>query len=440
MGKNVFLGALVLSALGIATLGGCNSSKSGAGAGADSGSSSADSGSNPDSIPAPDAPNPLCPQGIDPVTGIYAPKGKCCYRTANSTRVKAQGDGALDVLEYRVNYSQTVNHPMSLGVSYVAALTKTVAEAEQQSQLFRFWGPRGGGAAVSGPGKVQVGYGRYNCGKGTYSFFSNKAAPVRTDAPRVSDPARWQSHPMPTVIDVTKTAPEEAAQHDHVVWATNVNRDFSYTPYISMTTYKLDMELLTQGFEIEKLPSDDATMDCAGEIKSDHTGWTAAGLFRTYVNAEVNDHDGIDSLNNQTMCQLLGFGVVTGTTDPAYQCATTVRCTPGTKTGTKNCTWVKLPESLCPETAAEKAMWGCHVGDENNPDKEKTNCTADKVTTTLDPDKGAKTEGQCCDPLGKKTGGLPTCNAFLLRNEFVAAAAEITDEEADGPQENCAAH
>jgi hypothetical protein len=94
---------------------------------------------------------------------------------------------------------------------------------------------------------------------------------------------------------------------------------------------------------------------------------------------------------------------------------------------------MKLPESLCPETAEQKAMWGCHIGAVDNegdadfPGGYPTNCTQEAPTSALDPDLGATSEGQCCDPLGQSPT-LPACNAWLLRQDYTAAAAEITDE------------
>ena len=55
----------------------------------------------------------------------------------------------------------------------------------------------------------------------------------------------------------------------------------------------------------------------------------------------------------------------------------------------------------------------------------------------LDPDKGATSEGQCCDPLAKGTNGLPACNAYRVDSDVAAAAVEITDEPAQQIQQNC---
>jgi hypothetical protein len=92
---------------------------------------------------------------------------------------------------------------------------------------------------------------------------------------------------------------------------------------------------------------------------------------------------------------------------------------------------VKLPDSLCPETPEHQALYGCHLGAEGNPNAEEgypeaLNCTPEAPATALDPDMGATSVGQCCDPLGQ-SATLPACNAYRTVGRFVAAAAEITD-------------
>jgi hypothetical protein len=110
--------------------------------------------------------------------------------------------------------------------------------------------------------------------------------------------------------------------------------------------------------------------------------------------------------------------------------------------GDGGCDWEKLPDSLCPTTDADKALWGCHLGDENNvnqepgyPDAATINCTQEAPTAVADPDSGGSA-GQCCDPMGEDPN-LPACNAYRLIQDFVAAAAEITDDEKDMVQQDC---
>ena len=108
------------------------------------------------------------------------------------------------------------------------------------------------------------------------------------------------------------------------------------------------------------------------------------------------------------------------------------------------CLWVKLPDSLCPESDADKANWKCHLGAQTNVNNEEgypaqVACTMEAPTGPLDPGAGATTTGQCCDPLGDADAAntLPACNAYRLVQKFVAAAAEITDAPTNELQKNC---
>jgi hypothetical protein len=102
---------------------------------------------------------------------------------------------------------------------------------------------------------------------------------------------------------------------------------------------------------------------------------------------------------------------------------------------------VKLPDSLCPSNDDEREIYGCHLGAEGNPNEEEgypetLNCTAEEPTEPLDPDNGATSDGQCCDPLGESTT-LPACNAYRTVQLFVAAAAEITTDPRNSVPEPC---
>jgi hypothetical protein len=119
------------------------------------------------------------------------------------------------------------------------------------------------------------------------------------------------------------------------------------------------------------------------------------------------------------------------------KCLEEQRCMPGTD----GCLWKKLPDSLCPGDEAERALFGCHLGAEGNPNAEAgypatLDCTQDAPTTALDPDMGATSTGQCCDPLGQSST-LPACNAYRTTGTFVAAAAEITDDPRNSLPDVC---
>ena len=106
--------------------------------------------------------------------------------------------------------------------------------------------------------------------------------------------------------------------------------------------------------------------------------------------------------------------------------------------GSEDCLWKKLPDSLCPADDAERELFGCHLGDKQNINEEEdypsVECTDTAPTSPADPDEGPP--GQCCDPLGMSSD-LPPCNAYRLVQDYVAAAAEITDTLADEVQQPC---
>jgi hypothetical protein len=94
---------------------------------------------------------------------------------------------------------------------------------------------------------------------------------------------------------------------------------------------------------------------------------------------------------------------------------------------------------LCPKSDSERELFRCHLGALDNPNEEEgyptsLNCTMTAPSTPLDPDVDPSvSKGQCCDPLGASTDGLPACNAFRIEYAFAAAAVEITDERQDEP-------
>lgn len=419
MGNRAMLKWIGAGALSLACLIGCGDD--GGSSGSDGGGAGSGGGVAPDPL------NPYCPTKVGPLDGEYGLKGDCCYRTANSTRVEEQGDGPDVEVEYRLNYIQTTNHPMSIGLELLRSIGQTRSENEEQSVLWRFTGPREGGEQASGEGTVTIGAGRYNC-DGTYSYYSDTAAPDR-DASK--DKTRWAAQVVPIEIDVTKDKPME---RNVPVWDKNTNRGLTRSPYMNSQTFELDWELVNQGYTIEAMPYDEKSLNCIGK-RSESGGWEAGGTFIVYTPLDLNDKEPIAALNGQTYCQLVAFGVVPPDeiSSPAYSCADVERCEPGST----DCKWIKLPDSLCPVTAEQQADWGCHVGYENNPDNEPTKCSQEAPTSTRDPKTGATDEGQCCDPLGKGTGGLPACNAYFLRNEFVAAAADITDDPVNEIQQDC---
>jgi len=362
-----------------------------------------------------------CPEYIGPLDGPYAQKGECCYRTSNSERLEAYGDGPAAITEFRLNASDTINHPMSLSLDSTAAVATARLDHHEQSLLTRFTMPRANGEVASGPGTAMIGNGTYNC-DGTFSFFGNAAAPARTIS---DDPARWGVDLVPTTVDATKSGIDRAKAS----FADTTNRTFAYTPFVNPSTYELEWELVSQGFEIIEIPTGPEYEDCVGARE---TGvWRPEGKFETYTPMALNDVDIIPSIT-ETLCQLMAFGIYAAMPGVEPPKCTDARCMPGEA----GCPWVKLPDSLCPLTVEDQAKWDCHIGDEANEDGEPTNCTAEAPTGVLDPAMGATSEGQCCDPLGV-SATLPACNSYRLVNAFVAAAVDITDEPINEGQKDC---
>jgi hypothetical protein len=372
--------------------------------------------------------NLTCPEMI-PVTGACAEKGDCCHRASNTKKEMAlKPEDDMLVLEYRVQYSNTLNHPKSIGLQSLANLTTTRFEQEQQSQLWRYELPRSGGKEVSGMGKLTIGVGRYNC-DGTYSYYGANAAPKVGGFN--DDVGRWQPVTTPIMVDVTK----EGRERSKIAFADNKNRALTYTVFLDTASFKYDWELINQGFDITSIDTSPAGRDCQGK-RTMNKLWETDKTYEVYTPLDANDVSPITPLNGQTYAQLVAFGPfmvnpkVTGSDAVA-------RCAAG-----DNCQWVKLPDSLCPVDDTERGLFGCHLGAMGNPNAEQgypadadLKCTPDKPTTVQDPTAGGMA-GQCCDALGTSTD-LPACNSYRLIQSYVAAAAEITDAPSDEIQRKC---
>jgi hypothetical protein len=166
------------------------------------------------------------------------------------------------------------------------------------------------------------------------------------------------------------------------------------------------------------------------------------GRYQTFIPMADNNLDIIDAVG-QNFSQLLAYSILQPD-DKMRDPNTDTRCMPDdpqpTDPAARVCKWVKLPDSLCPVDDAERAIFRCHLGAYDNPNASQEeaagypsnadmNCTMDAPTTPLDPDVDpAVSKGQCCDPLGMDTNGLPACNAYRIVNQYAAAAAEITDD------------
>jgi hypothetical protein len=427
MRNSAWLSCLIACSLGVINACGGDDDDAGSssgGSGGKGGNAAANGGSGSGdsaSVQNPDPPNSDCPvKDIGPMSGPYAQKGDCCYRTSNKARIDESA--AKRTYEYRLNYFLLINQLKTIDPAVLGPITVDRFDNEEQSILFRFEIPQENGKVVAKKATVSIGSGRYNC-DGTYSFYSETAAPADRGN---NDKARWsvpsfQADVHPDKTDSTRVKP---SFKDSLA----VKNRLSYLPYLGgAPEYGLDFEGVSQGFDIIEMPTGDDNIDCVGSRKSSGK-WSAGGKTIAYGPIKENNKEKIAALG-VTFCQLMAFGAAANAPD----CEQTPRCEPNSN----GCKWQRLPDSLCPTNDDDKKKWGCHLGYDKNPDNDpvKTNCSKD-VPSEIDPDNGTS-EGQCCDPLGKSDSGLPACNAWLQINEFVAAAVDITDKPAGGVQESC---
>jgi hypothetical protein len=392
----------------------------------------------------------------EPTSGDCAPKGACCHRASNIAKEKTLGPNDSMNIDYVLHYNNTTNHPKTISTGLPLASNLAIYANESQDVLWRLTVPRMDGKEISGAGEATFGYGVYNCKDGTYSFFSDTAAPKV--AGLSDDPARWAAKKIKTMVDVSKTNTDRFK----MAFADEMSRrQFISLPYVATAKpdYPLDWELSFMGFHLIDFKTEDANRDCAGTVGGGANGWTAGIHYEVYTPVFGNNKSIITDLG-VTYCTLVSFGIGAA---KGLDCETEPRCMPGklkdgsgtdckvdtTKypdgKGDPCCPWAKLPDSLCPATADEQGIYNCHPGAKGNPNAEMgypsdtdLKCTMTAPTMALDPDKGATDNGQCCDPLGKKTDGLPDCNSYRLLEEAVAAAATITAKPSDKTQANCA--
>ncbi|MDH5675175.1 MAG: hypothetical protein OEZ06_23820 [Myxococcales bacterium] len=357
-----------------------------------------------------------CPASV-PFDGECAQKDLCCRRSSNAAKVEMLGPDDPAVLEYRLSLVEVQNHPDTIGLPPLLMLAANRAQtcSGEQCLLWRFTFPREGGQYVAGPGKSQIGIGRYNC-DGTYSFYGDSAAPTREG---LSDGGRWAG----VEVDTEVNPDAEGRDRQTIPFADNPNRNVTYSPFLRTDTNEIDWELGSQGFDIVEIDTSDAGMDCMGS--RDGENWITGGSFVSYSPLAPNTTDIADDIN-QTYCQLLAFGILTDA-NRDLDCLAVPRCTPGDA----DCPWLKLPDSLCPESDEDKALWGCHLGVKDNINGEAgyptdVDCSDGAPTSPLDPAQGATSGGQCCDPLGESST-LPACNAYRTVQKYVASAVEITD-------------
>lgn len=380
-------------------------------------------------------PNVTCPDLLGPFDGPCAPKGACCKRSSNSAEIAMLDPNEAQVLEYRVTTSAVVNQPRSLGLGLPSIIFTDPGGPprwrDAQVMLLRFEQPRSDGQLTAGSGTRVAGPGRYNC-DGTYSFYSDQAAPSRMTE-RLTDPTRWSARDATAEIDPAL----EGVEQTRVPWAADPNREVTCVPSFLPGTQDLDYELCTSGFELLAFDTSAAGEDCQGAWSDDLFRWETPARYQVFAALADNDRDIMDA-TAETLCQLLSFSVVPPE-DRDLDCLSEPRCVPGTD----GCKWAALPDSLCPESDSERELFRCHLGARDNPNAEEgypkdLNCSMTAPSTPLDPDVDPSvSKGQCCDPLGANTDGLPACNAFRIEYAFAAAAVEITDERRDEPPTEC---
>jgi hypothetical protein len=366
-----------------------------------------------------------CPDTVGPFMGDCAPKRDCCRRASNSTKIAGLCPDEPMTLEYRISSAAPNNQPLStsLPILKMSAAQRATTCAGDQCLLLRFVQPRAGGQPVPGPGKSSSAIGRYNC-DGTFSYYNDTVAPMRM-AEGFTDPTRWNVVEAETMVDPALDGPDRSK----IAWATHPNRRITTSPFFLPGTADIDWEVATSGFEMLTFDTSEAARDCQGRWTG--SAWETPGRYQTFAPLKENNRDVIDSIV-QNFCQLLSFSVL-NPEDRGIDCLATPRCMPMTE----GCKYVKLPDSLCPEMDSERDIFRCHLGALGNVNQEtgypsdtELNCTMTAPTAPLNPDMDpAVSKGQCCDPLGAGTNGLPACNAFRIINEFAAAAAEITTDK-----------
>lgn len=363
------------------------------------------------------------PDAVPPYEGACAPRDASCHRSSNLAKECFLEPNEPAVLEFRMTSSLPTNMPKSTGLFADIALARSRTCDSEQCLLMRTTAPRMNGEEIAGEGYAEIAVGRYNC-DGTYSFYSDTAAPERADVGRTGA-SRWGVRKVATTVDPLKDGVERS-----VVSGMNPNRKMSCNAFYLGGSTDIDWEICTMGFAFTKLDTSRPARDGTGVYANG--SYTRPSQYVVYAPLELNDADIIDGLT-ETFCQLLAFGPL----PPDKQATTTCKGTPRCMPGSADCAWVKLPDSLCPADDAEAAMFGCHLGVKENVNAEEgyptdVSCTDAAPTAPL----GDLDGGQCCDPLGMSST-LPKCNAYRIVNEFSGAAAEITDDPKSDLQPVC---
>jgi hypothetical protein len=223
-------------------------------------------------------------------------------------------------------------------------------------------------------------------------------------------------------------------------------------PMYDSKTWKIDYELVAQGFLPTTTPISIAQPDCVGSRSS--KGWEYKGVFDTYLRLDLMDKvtnlPGIGNLN-ESLCQLFAFFILPAG-DEAVKTCSMPRC--DNEAEGAACAWLELPDSLCPTDSEQEKIFPCHLGYKKkvdeltalcnsqayNQEASKSWCEINKKYATPPCSNTAPTvytdPPQCCDPLGKDAT-IPPCNAYRSVMSYAAAAVEITDQPSTALQKNC---
>lgn len=323
-----------------------------------------------------DPPGPLCPD-VEPLTGPFAMKGRCCYRTSNKLKLEQSDNGKAE-LEFRMMASQVVTQPATIGSIAFLDFVQRGYDLNRSVSLIRI---REFPAEPPGEVLIETGAGRFNA-NGTYSFLKD-AAPT-TD--QHDDPSRWDSVTARAYYD--PAAPEGQL---FMPLDTDLATRLLWTPEWQPDG-RLDYELPQFSPRVLSMTLDE-DLNCIGE-RGDETRWVSRDEIESFVPVAMASTSRLST--GWSLCTSMAFGFLANS---PFSCETSPRAV-----------WIEKPSAMCNAGV-------CYDG---TPELNSATCRLDPAATD-DP------RPLCCDPSGRDAT-LPECNAFHVRARYVAAAVEITDE------------
>lgn len=323
-----------------------------------------------------DPPSELCPD-VDPLSGPFAMKGACCYRTSNKLKLERSETGTAE-LEFRMMASQVVTQPLTVGSAVFVDFVQRGYDLNRSVSLIRI---REFPTEPPGEVVIETGAGRFNP-DGTYSFLKD-AAPVTSQHP---DRSRWDAVSTAAYYDPSADEGERFVPLDP-----DLTSRLLLTPEWQPNG-RLDYELPQFSPRVLSMTLDD-DLNCIGE-RGDQTRWVSRDEIESYVPIDEASQEMLSA--GWSLCTSMAFGFLAGSN---RNCENTPRML-----------WVEKPTGMCEDGV-------CYVGGRNDPSADCRN----------DPNATDDPRPLCCDPSGDDPV-LPACNAFHVRARYVAAAVEITDE------------